>query len=285
MTTDAQGELLTTILESIMALQAQVEKIDERMAALDRQLAGLSERPEATPALESIVDRMEKDRDLAATSFARLAALGAFTHAAASGSPVPLPVELVDDPAFERFTLMQPADHSSQERAMVEWRGRAKAASTTELTELLAAQYRPSPTDTPESRVLRYRLAAISRQELAGRGAVLPALPSGTIARDRSAGAQKARSEDLARLWRSGGGDAMYAEAELAGAADFFEAGIAAFQGMIGEEELAAELAILHRELGVRIENGERQWVSRQPESIERGDDIELEPRQHFLAR
>jgi hypothetical protein len=277
MSSDPQIQLLQTILESIISLQERIEMIDERTLSLDRKLSGLTDRSDPIPALKGIVDRMNEDRSQIVAGFGRLAALGAFTHAAASGSRVALPVGLVDDAAFELFTLTQPADHSSQERALVEWRARTKAAGTAELAALLAQQYVPSPTDTPETRVLRYRLAAISRDELAGRGAVLPAVPSGTIAHDRSVVARKARSEDLARLWRSGASDAMYAEAELAGAADFFERGVAAFQGTMSEEELAAELATLHRELGVRIENGERHWVSGQVQAIERKADIEAE--------
>ncbi|MDX3911598.1 MAG: hypothetical protein QHC67_17580 [Sphingobium sp.] len=46
----------------------------------------------------------------------------------------------------------------------------------------------------------------------------------------------------------------------------------------MSEEELAAELATLHRERGIRVENGERQGVSGQLDNIERVAEIAPKP-------
>lgn len=268
MTDAVQTRLLTAILDSLTLMQGQLVQIERRGDSIEHELAELHTRldhidaaqasvTDIAPNLESIFARMIADRKFAKASFTALASLGAITHAATTGRPAALPTDLLDDPLFERFMLTQPADHESKDRALVEWREAARSASTDELIPLLVRQYEPSPTDTPETRVLRYRLAAITRAELEGRGAALPALPRGTVANDNSDFARKARSEDLARVWRGGATPALYAEAELAGAVEIF-AEAARREGTVGEEQLAAELASLYRQLADRIEAGER---------------------------
>ncbi|MDF0546143.1 hypothetical protein PX699_27680, partial [Sphingobium sp. H39-3-25] len=110
----------------------------------------------------------------------------------------------------------------------------------------------------PDTRVLRYQLAALTRSEIEGRGAAGPTFPVSTIAHDRSAQARRARSENLAALWRAGPSVALFAEAELAPTLDLFANAERAREGVIGEAQLTAELAALHGKLGDRIEAGER---------------------------
>jgi hypothetical protein len=188
-----------------------------------------------------------------------VAEIAAFAHAAASGHVAPLPGDVSDDTLLERFAFTQPADTTSQVRALVEWRKAAEAASSAELVALLAKQYQPSPTDTSESRVLRYKLAAITREQLQGRGVIPPAPPPVTLAEDRTTSAKKARSDDLACLWRAGESAALFAEPELAGALDVFTE---AERGGGGDEDrLSVELATLHRSLGDRLASGERPSI------------------------
>ncbi len=268
MSTDAQTTLLTAILDSLTSVQGQLARIERRGEEVDRQLSELHGKLEQidlaqaggtdiVPTLETMLARMIDDRQFATSSFVTLANLGAFTHAAASGKRASLPTEIVDAPLLERFMLTQPADLDTPDQALGEWRRVVASASTAELTELLANQYQPSPTDTPETRVLRYRLAAITRSTLEDRGAALPALPEGTIAQDRSAAAREARSAGLADLWRAGASTALFGEPELAGAVALF-ANAERRAESIDEAQLAVELATLHRRLGQRIEAGER---------------------------
>ncbi|MEG8058484.1 hypothetical protein QP150_19115 [Sphingomonas sp. 22L2VL55-3] len=127
-----------------------------------------------------------------------------FTRAAVLGQRGPLPIDVEDDPLMEQFILSQPADLTSNERALVDWRKAIAGTSAEDLITLLKKQQTPSPTDTPESRLLRYRLAAITRAKIEERGAVPPPRPTTTRATDQSAGSGFLRSQELAELWRKG---------------------------------------------------------------------------------
>lgn len=270
MTADAEGALLAAILDSLTLVRGQLDALSQSSERIERTHEVILNRLDAIdagqacvtdllPLLESILARAIEDRDINRESFARTAELAAFAHAAASGMRAPLPTEVVDDPLLERFLITQPADYVSQERAMIEWRELVRTGDTAELTVLLARQYQPSPTDTPETRVLRYRLAAVTRLELETRGAAVPAAPSNTIARDRSAEARRDRSEALARLWRTGASSALFADPELVGAVELFAE---AQDSRAGRPPDDAVLAALHHRLGAQIESGERPSLS-----------------------
>lgn len=267
MSADATSAALAAVLDALTLVQGQLDTVTsanarvehtqkEILARLDTIDAGQAAVTDLVPVLETILGRSIEDRDLTRGQFATVAEIAAFAHAAASGHVAPLPIEVADDSLLERFSLSQPADTTSQVRALVEWRKSAQAAASTELVALLAKQYQPSPTDAPDTRVLRYKLAAITREELQGRGVIPPAPPASTIAEFRSLSAKDTRSDDLARLWRAGESAALFAEAELAGALDLFAE--AERSGAGDEERLSAELAALHRSLGDRLANGER---------------------------
>ncbi len=161
---------------------------------------------------------------------------------------------------LERFILAQPADLTSTDRALVDWRNTVASVSAADLITLLQKQQMPSPTDTPQTRVLRYRLAAITRAKIEERGAVPPARPTTTRATDRSAATCFERSRELAELWRAGESAALYAESELAGAIDLFDA----LEGRlepVASGAVQLELTVLHRDLAKRIELGERPKI------------------------
>lgn len=198
------------------------------------------------------VDRRQRRSDQQST-----AALIAFARAAVLGNHAPLPVNVEDDPLLEHYVLNQPADMASTDRALMDWRASVAAADTAELITLLKKQETPSPTDTPHSRLLRYRLAAITRAQLEARRVPAPARPTTTRAADRSAASCLERSLELADLWRSGESRALYAEAELAGAIDLFVAA-ERLAGASTEGASPPELVTLHRELADRIEAGDR---------------------------
>ena len=269
MSTDTTGAALAAVLDALTIVQGQLESVARsntrieaaqkdilgRLDTLDVGQAGVTD---LVPVLEVILARLIEDRDLTHAQFITTATIAAFAHAAAKGNPAPLPVEVADDPLLQRFALAQPADLITNDRALVEWRRVAGGADTAELAALLAQQSQPSSTDTAETRVLRYQLAAITRQEIEGRGVTLPAVrATATTAQDLSVSAQKARSADLAQLWRAGESAALFAEPELAGALDLF-ARAERLEGTINEEKLAAELTDLHRALAERLEAGDR---------------------------
>ena len=248
MSTDVTGAALAAILDALTLVQGQLDSIDrstrrieaaqkDLLSRLDTIDAGQAAVTDLVPVLEMILARSIEDRDLTRAQFMTTATIAAFAHAAAAGSPAPLPVDVADDPLLERFVLAQPADLIANGRAFVEWRRAAASAETAELVALFAQQSRPSPTDTAETRVLRYQLAAITRREIEGRGQLPPTAPVTTVARDRSASARRAKSEDLARLWRAGESAALFAEPELAGALDLFAAAERS-AGTISEEKL-----------------------------------------------
>lgn len=252
--TMVQGQL-DTIAKSNARIEASHRDLLNRLDTIDAAQAGVTD---LVPVLETILARLMEDRDLNRAGFAKTAEVAAFAYAAAMGNRMSLPVEVADDPLLERFALLQPGDQVSDTRALVEWRNAIRKAGTAELVDLLGRQYEPSPTDTPEARVLRYRLAALTRTEIEARGGTLPALPDSTVAGDRSSHAKDARSLELARLWRAGPSPALFAEAELAPTLDLFDQAERTREGTIGEGQLSAELAELHKELGDRIEAGER---------------------------
>ena len=268
MSTGSSGVALASILDALTLVQGQLVALTEAshrteatqravLTRLDTIDAGQAAVTDLLPILEMILARSIEDRDLTQANFSTIATAVGFAHAAASGNPAPLPTDVASDPLLERFVLAQPADMASSSRVLVDWRRVAAAASTAELSFVLERQYEPSPTDTLETRVLRYQLAAITREQIKGRGDMPPAAPETTYATDRSPEAQHVRSKGLARLWRAGEGTALYADPELAGALDLF-AQAAGREGGVGEVQLQAELAALHGSIGVRLEAGER---------------------------
>ena len=228
-----------------------------------QEIAGAGEKGTADIALglEVIAGRLDvaasanrKDRR---AGVAKTLELIGFTRAAVLGQRGPLPIDVEDDPLMERFILAQPADRTSNERALVDWRKAIADTTAEDLITLLKKQQTPSPTDTPESRLLRYRLAAITRAKIEERGAVPPPRPTTTRATDRSAASSVLRSQELAALWRKGESTELYAEPELAGAVDVFDA----LDDTIAPSASDAdhpELTALHSELAKRIELGER---------------------------
>jgi hypothetical protein len=268
MTADAHTTLLTAILDSLSLMQGQLEQIEQRVDNVERELSELHGRLDhidaaqagitgIVPTLEIMLARMIEDRQFAAASFATLADIGAFTNAAVAGRPAPLPVDVAGDPLLERFLLNQPADYDSPVRALVEWRQTVHDAGTAELAQILARQYQPSPTDTAETRVLRYQLAAITRAELTGRRAALPDVPPSTIASDRSVLSRKVKSEELSRFWQGGATTDLFAEAELAGAVDLF-ADVEHRSGTSSDEQMSSDLARLHGQIANEIAWGGR---------------------------
>lgn len=211
--------------------------------------------------LEVIASRLDvaasANRNDRRAGVAKTMELIGFTRAAVLGQRGPLPIDVEDDPLMERFILAQPADLTSGERALVDWRKAIAALSAADLITLLKKQQIPSPTDTPESRILRYRLAAITRAKIEERGGVPPAQPITTRATDRSAASGFVRSQELAALWRKGESTELYAEPELAGAIDVFDALDEKIEPSASDAD-QPELTALHRDIAKRIELGER---------------------------
>lgn len=268
MTADPTAVALAAVIDTLALVQGQLDRVERsngRIEAAQRKLLGRLDTIDSgqaavtdlLPVLEMILARSIEDRESMKAKLARIAQLAAFAHAASLGNGAPLPVDAADDQLLEQYLLTQPADHTSTARALSEWRKTAGIAGSAELLELLARQYLPSPTDTAETRVLRYQLAAITRTELQGRGAALPTPPATTVAGDRSPEAAQSRSAELADLWRAGESTALFGEPELAGALDLFQA-VEKRGGSVSEDHLSAELAELHGALGDRLAAGER---------------------------
>lgn len=264
MTDDPSHVALAAILDSLTLMQGQLDRLAKSNARIEQSHAEILHRldtidagqaglTDLVPILETMLARMIDDRASHREGIERVAEVAAFAHAAAIGNGAPLPVNVADDPLLERFSVSQPADMVTPDRALIAWRETVADAGTAELVTILASQYQPSPTDTPETRVLRYRLAAITRAELMQRGADLPPVPSRTSAEDRSPEVRARRAGELAKLWRAGAGPALFAEAELAGAVDLF------IQAQAGEEGGVprARLAAFHSQIGAAIEAGE----------------------------
>lgn len=207
--------------------------------------------------LDEAVNDSRKQRTVGLTAIAELVG---FTRAAALGLRAPLPIDLEDNPIFEGFLLNQPADLASTERALVDWRVAVADAGTADLITLLRTQQQPSPTDTTETRLIRYRLSAITRAQIEGRGATPPPRPKTTRASDRSAVACIERSQQLAELWRAGESTALYAEPELAGAIDLFDAAERRIGSPV-DGKSPPELVAFHRELANRIASGDRPML------------------------
>ncbi len=250
-------EQLDALTESGQRIEATYREIVHRLDTID---AGQAAVTDLTPILEMILGRSIDDREIMKTQLGTIATAIGFAHAAANGNRAPLPVAVASDPLFERFILTQPADLASKERALTDWRNAASAITTVELISLLNHQQQPSPTDTLASRVLRYRLAAITRGEIKGRGAAPPGSPSTAVAVDRTASACTIRSHQLAGLWRAGESAALYGEPELAGAIDLFDRAERRLGSAAGED-FPPELVSLHSDLATRIEAGERPRI------------------------
>jgi hypothetical protein len=248
---------LDALTESGQRIEATHREIVHRLDTID---AGQAAVADLTPILEIILGRSIDDREIMKAQLGTIAAAIGFAHAAANGNRAPLPVAVASDPLLERFILTQPADLFSDERSLTDWRNAASAASTAELIVLLNRQYQPSPTDTPETRVLRYRLAALTRAEIKGRGAAPPGPPSTAVAVDRTASACMIRSHELAELWRAGESAALYSEPELAGAIDLFDDAERRLGSAAGVD-FSPELVSLHSDLATRIEAGDRPSI------------------------
>ena len=282
MSTDSTSIALSAILDALTLVQDQLDGLTDRcqrieathqeilprldriaaaqqemLTRLDTIDAGQAAVTDLTPILETILGRTIDDSEIMKKRLGMIATAIGFAHAAANGNRAPLPVSVASDPLLERFILTQPADLVSNERALADWRKAASAASVAELADLLQRQYQPSPTDTPETRVLRYRLAAITRAEIKRRGGDLPAPPTTTKSADRSAVTCLLRSQELAALWRAGESTALYAEPELAGAVDLFVQAERRVGPTVGED-VPPELVALHQELALLIETNHR---------------------------
>lgn len=247
MTSDPTAAGLATIADALSHMQGQLDELTRASSLSETRQREILRRLE-------VVDNGQRV----------IAQVAAFAHAASIGNGAALPTDVVDDPVLEAFLIAQPADRTSTTRALVEWRRVARTIGSAELTSLLVRQYHPSPTDTPDTRRLRYQMAAIGREELRGRGVALPSPPPSTVAQDCSREAALARSAELAQLWRAGESAALYAEPELAGALDIFEAAERLGHG-VRDEQLSVEFAELHRALGDRVAAGERPTANEQP--------------------
>ena len=257
-------DALTLVQEQLDALTASSQRIEathkEIVHRLDMIDAGQAAVTDLTPILEMILARSIDGREIMETQLGTIATAIGFVHAAANGNRAPLPVAVASDPLFERFILTQPADLASEERALTDWHNAASSITTVELISFLNHQQQPSPTDTPESRVLRYRLAAITRAEIKGRGGEPPGPPNTAVAVDRTASACMIRSHQLAELWRAGESAALYGEPELAGAVDIFDDAERRLGSAAGVD-FPPELVSLHSDLATRIEAGDRPSI------------------------
>lgn len=287
MTSDSITIALASIMDSLTLLRDDMDALARGQERIERDHAEIRTRLDAIdagqaavtdllPLLETILGRVTDDGITNRAEFKCVAEIAAHAHAAAAGRATPLPVAVADDPLLERFIITQAPDYVTPTRALVEWCQQVPKAGSRELAQLLARQYEPSPTDTPETRVLRYQLAAITRAELVGRGATPPAAPQTTRARDCSPEARAARSKELADLWRAGESLALYGEPELAGAIDRFA--VADRQAAILHgDQIPPELVTLHRDIAARIEAGERLFEvsTMPPAALQRSNDME----------
>ncbi|SDF89259.1 hypothetical protein SAMN05216557_10762 [Sphingomonas carotinifaciens] len=266
------NDCLAAILDALTLMQGQVEELSEQARQIrDSQETIISrldsmsprERVGDTPSqLESIIGELCDSSKRTGEGLARVAEVAGWAHAAAVGNTAPLPVDVLADPLLERYVLGQPADRTSTIRALADWNEAVRDVQSRSLIEILRDQYRPSPTDSREDRVLRYKLAAISRDELAARGVDPPPSPTSTFAEDRSEAAQRARSAALRRLWVEGEGAALLAEPELAGALDIVAAARRESTNM-PEAEMSIGIAELHRAIANCLEMGERPILKR----------------------
>ena len=264
MSEHSADEAMAALLDAFTSIQGQLEEVGESNRQIEANQAEIMQRLEELTAKQAggsdaqrILAQLAEDRSATRSELSRVAQVAGLAHAAAMGNGLPLPIDVADDELLELYVLTQPADRKSTDRALVEWRRRSKEAGSAELTEALVRQYQPSPTDTIKTRLLRYRLAAISRMELEERGVTTPPPPTSTRMKDCSVIAAQLKSDELARLWRDGESIWLFAEPELAGALDLFSA--AEFRGRsVPENRLSAELADLHRSIGDHLAAGAR---------------------------
>ncbi|WP_267347075.1 hypothetical protein [Sphingomonas sp. GM_Shp_2] len=278
MTETIRSDALAAILDAITLMQEQLEEMGawagrieagqaEIAARLERLDAAYASAVELGPQLKGIRGDLRVNQAATRDGLVRLAEVAGWAHAAAIGNPAPLPVEIVDDPLLERFVLSQPADRTSTLRSLMDWRRVAVGVDTVRLTNILERQYKPSPTDRPKDRMLRYQLAAVTREELIRRNAALPALPSCTVTADRSDAAQRARSAELLAVWRAGEGAFLFSEPELAGALDI----VAAARGegaLMPEQDFCAGLDDLHETISGWLAEGYRPALARYPDDL-----------------
>ncbi|GAM07468.1 hypothetical protein HT136_24950 [Novosphingobium profundi] len=267
MTDEGTRLAVAAILETVMAMQSEMAAMNARQVEILDRLnqidAGLAATTDLVPMLEIILARLIEDRERQAEGFERTAELAAFAHAAASGQGEPLPDELADHALLKRFAYLQTAEREPIDPALARWRQEVKRASTEELTKVLKAQYMPSPTEPVDVRVLRFRLAAITRDELKVRGAVLPPARPPAIVRDHSVMSKQARIAELAALWRVGDSLALHGDAELAGAIDYMGRTRARLLAEGNSPDLVDDLmAQLHEKIGDEMAGG--QVVKRQ---------------------
>lgn len=280
MSDGASGEVIAALLGALSDMREQLEEVGERYKRIEAGQADILARLDQLSAagvpgasLTQVLARMDEDRAATDHGLAVIAQVAALAHAAASGNGAPLPSSVADDPLLELYVLTQPADRGSTERALVDWQRVARKAGSAELAGVLARQYRPSPTDTANTRRLRYRLAAITREELKGRGALPPPTPASTFPSDQSRAAQRAHSAELARMWRAGEGVDLYADPELASVMDIFAE--AERQGAaLAEGDLALGLADLHRTIADRLEAGDRPELATRAEAAEPAPEV-----------
>jgi hypothetical protein len=261
--------------DAISALHKDVLQTQETAEIGQRRAATIASGLEVIA--EQLTAAVAESRKQQSADFSTTGELISFTRAAVLGQPTPLPVHLEDNPMLERYILDQPADLTSKDRALVDWRKALAAVSTEDLITLLLKQQTPSPTDTAQTRLLRYRLVAITRAKLEERGVVAPARSATTRATDRSAATGFERSQELAELWRAGESAALYAEPELAGAVDVFDA-LESKLGLSETDDAPPELKALHRDLAKRIGLGERPKLEEARPAAQHDHGIAVEP-------
>jgi hypothetical protein len=277
--TEATGAITVPMEASVLPT---LELIVHRLAAnAASTLDGIASVKQEIGGIADIGEKLLRDgkvaREQALADLKSTGAMIAFTRAAVLGDHAPLPVSVEDHPMMERYILHQRPDLTSGERPLVEWRGAIAGMDATDLIALLKKQQTPSPTDTPETRLLRYRLAAITRAEIEQHGVVPPARPITTRATDRSAATGFERSQELADLWRAGESAALYAEPELAGTVDVFDA-LETSLALSESDPAPAELKELHRKLAKRIGLGERPKLEESRANAHHDHGIALEP-------
>lgn len=276
---EATGSISDTMDTSVLpSLELVVNRLTSSEASSQDAIAGVKQ---GVSGIAEIAEKLLKDgkvaREQAIADLKSTGALIAFTRAAVLGDHAPLPISVEDHPMMERYVLHQRPDHTSTERALVDWRTAIAAASVTDLITLLKKQQTPSPTDTPATRLMRYRLAAITRAKIEEHGVVAPARPTTTRATDRSAATGYERSQELAELWRSGESAALFAEPELSGAIDVFDA-FETSLALAENDPAPPELKALHRDLAKRIELGERPKPEGNSPGAQHARGIAIEP-------
>ncbi|QVM86452.1 hypothetical protein [Novosphingobium decolorationis] len=273
--------VLAAILDAITLLRGEVSAIadrqDEIQSRLDHIDAGLAPVTDVLPGLEMVLAHQDADRGFQTEMFRRTAELAALTHAAASGRPSTLPDDLADHPILERFAYFQPSERGSSDVALARWGQTVKVASTEELIEVLKSQYTPSPTEFVDVRVLRFRMAAITRDELQNRSAPLPTEQAPGCMRDGSSMSKQARFAELAALWRAGDSIALQGEAELAGAIDYW---IATRERLLSEGQTVAVvdqvMSKLHQKLDDDLVAG--SLVARDSNALHEGMALDRDP-------